>query len=191
MLSGITAVIAAALVAATLPAPTVDIAAPEDAQLVEIRAENCGFSQDAGEDATDYAGGQWDSEWDTQWDTQWDTSYYEPQCAEPAWEPAWEPGNGASEGLTADEFRWRGVVYGDDGTRYTWYSQNVLPGGGLEELNANGRHVEGGYVVDADGYIAVASSDHGMGEVLDTPFGPAKVYDTGCAGGTVDVYTDF
>ena len=82
------------------------------------------------------------------------------------------------------------MVYDGD-TKYTWYSQRVLPGGGLTELNNNGRHVEGGYVVDGDGYIAVASSDHEIGTVLDTPFGVAKVYDTGCASGTVDVYTNF
>ena len=89
----------------------------------------------------------------------------------------------------ASDFRTAGVVYGDDGTRYTWYSERVLPGGGLDELNANGRHVtEDGYVADADGYIAVASSDLPMGSVVETPFGAARVYDTGCASGTVDVY---
>lgn len=89
-------------------------------------------------------------------------------------------------------FQSAGVVYGDDGTRYTWYSQNVLPGGGLTELNENGRYVdENGYVRDGDGYIAVASSDHEQGTVLDTPFGAAKVYDSGCDSGTIDVYTDF
>lgn len=96
----------------------------------------------------------------------------------------------ASDGITPQEFQWYGVVE-DNGTKYTWYSQNVLPGGGLDELNNNGRHVEGGYVMDGDGYIAVASSDHEIGTVLDTPFGQAKVYDTGCASGTVDVYTNF
>ena len=82
-------------------------------------------------------------------------------------------------------FMQAGVVYGSDGTRYTWYSQNVLPGGGLTELN------EKGYVCDGDGYIAVASSDHPKGTIIETPFGTAKVYDTGCASGTIDVYTDF
>lgn len=95
-----------------------------------------------------------------------------------------------SDGISAAEFQWMGVVE-EDGVRYTWYSQNVLPGGGLDELNANGRHVEGGFVVDGDGYIAVASSDYAMGTVVDTPFGEAKVYDTGCASGTIDVYTNF
>lgn len=96
-----------------------------------------------------------------------------------------------SDGITPQEFQWYGVVE-DNGTRYTWYSQKVLPGGGLTDLNSSGRHVnEDGYVVDGNGYIAVASSDHEIGTVLDTPFGEAKVYDTGCASGTVDVYTNF
>lgn len=110
------------------------------------------------------------------------------------WQESWEQqywmDYDTSDGVSADEFRWLGVVE-QDGTRYTWYSQNVLPGGGLDELNANGRHVEGGYVVDGDGYIAVASSDYEKGTVIETPFGTAKVYDTGCASGTVDVYTNF
>ena len=82
-----------------------------------------------------------------------------------------------------------GVVYGDDGTRYTWYSQNILPGGGLD---IPGRSVsEEGYVTDGDGRIAVASSDYAYGTELGTPWGDAVVYDTGCASGTVDVYTNW
>ena len=93
---------------------------------------------------------------------------------------------------SSNYFKNAGVVYGSDGTRYTWYSQNILPGGGLTALNNNGRHVDGnGYVCDGDGYIAVASPDYAQGTILDTPFGPAKVYDTGCASGTVDIYTNF
>ncbi|MBO7702010.1 MAG: hypothetical protein J6S36_03765 [Eggerthellaceae bacterium] len=109
-------------------------------------------------------------------------TYYEPDTY-------WQSVD-TTDGISADEFQWLGVVE-EDGTRYTWYSQNVLPGGGLDELNNNGRHVEGGYVVDGDGYIAVASSDYEIGTVVDTPFGEAKVYDTGCASGTIDVYTNF
>jgi len=83
-----------------------------------------------------------------------------------------------------NDFQSTGVVYGDDGTMYTWYSQNVLPGGGLTELNENGRTVDDrGFVVDGDGYIAVSSSDYEQGTVIDTPFGQAKVYDSGCDSG--------
>ena len=132
-------------------------------------------------------------------DAAWDEGWYEPEYyEEPVYdyvEPVYDyfgavydyqPGYSGG-----GDFKSQGVVY-DDGTRYTWYSQNVLPGGGLNELNSNGRTVnDEGFVTDGDGYIAVASSDHAKGTVLDTPFGQAKVYDTGCPSGTVDVYTDF
>ena len=93
--------------------------------------------------------------------------------------------------VTAAEFQWRGVV--EDGEHfYTWYSERVLPGGGLSELNSNGRHSEDGFVKDGDGYIAVASCDYEKGTVIETPFGAAKVYDTGyLAPGQIDVYTSF
>lgn len=87
-------------------------------------------------------------------------------------------------------FKSQGVIY-MNGVRYTWYSQNVLPGGGLTALNNNGRHVENGFVKDGDGYIAVASSDYAQGTIVNTPFGAGKVYDSGCASGTIDIYTDY
>lgn len=98
---------------------------------------------------------------------------------------------GAEDGISAAEFMYYGVV--EDGDHfYTWYSENVLPGGGLTELNANGRHSEDGFVKDGDGYIAVASCDYEKGTVIKTPFGAAKVYDTGyLAPGQIDVYTSF
>ena len=104
--------------------------------------------------------------------------YYEPAYYAPSY------------GGEAGDFMRAGVIYEGD-TRFTWYSQRVLAGGGLTELNDNGRHVEDGFVKDADGYIAVASSDHEPGEIVETPFGEGKVYDTGCASGTIDIYTDF
>lgn len=95
-----------------------------------------------------------------------------------------------SSGDTND-FKSAGVVY-ENGTRYTWYSQNVLPGDGLDELNSNGRYVDDdGYIRDGDGYIAVASSDYSQGDIVDTPWGQGKVYDSGCDSGTIDIYTNF
>ncbi len=82
----------------------------------------------------------------------------------------------------------KGVVY-YNGHRETYYSQRVLPGGGL---NIPGRHVaEDGTIRDADGYICVASSDLAWGSVVETSLGTAKVYDCGCASGTIDIYTDW
>ena len=81
-----------------------------------------------------------------------------------------------------------GVVY-DGGTRYTWYSERVLPGGGLD---IPGRHVNSdGFVCDANGRIAVASSDLPYGTSVSTPWGDGVVYDGGCASGTIDIYTSW
>ena len=118
------------------------------------------------------------------------TAYTEP---EPEPEPVYYYEEPVYYGSSYDnDFKSQGVVYDGD-TRYTWYSQNVLPGGGLTELNNNGRHVDEstGFIMDGDGYIAVASNDHAQGEIVDTPWGPGKVYDSGCSSGTIDIYTDF
>lgn len=89
------------------------------------------------------------------------------------------------------DFMASGVVFEND-IRYSWYSQNVLPGGGLDELNANGRHVdEEGFIRDTDGYVAVASCDYEKGTIVDTPFGEGKVYDWCAVPGTIDIYTNF
>ena len=90
---------------------------------------------------------------------------------------------------SAAQFKRAGVVkYG--GYRWTWYSQRVLPGGGLK---IPGRHVDGsGYVCDKDGRICLASSTLKKGTVLQTPFGKqGKVYDSGCAAGTIDTYVNW
>ena len=109
--------------------------------------------------------------------------YYEPEYVEPVYED--------TPNASDVDLRSAGVVY-EDGTKYTWYSENVLPGGGLTELNNNGRTVDDqGFVVDGDGYIAVASSDYEIGTVVDTPYGQGKVYDSGCASGTIDIYTSW
>lgn len=73
-----------------------------------------------------------------------------------------------------------------NGYKFTYYSQSVLPGGGLQ---IPGRHVSAaGYVVDKDGYIVLASSA-AKGTVFDTPFGAqGKVYDRGVSGNHLDVY---
>lgn len=82
----------------------------------------------------------------------------------------------------------KGVVY-FNGHRETYYSQKVLPGGGL---NIPGRHVASdGTIRDADGYICVASSDLAWGTLVETSLGMGKVYDSGCASGTIDIYTNW
>lgn len=84
----------------------------------------------------------------------------------------------------------KGVVY-YNGHRETYYSQRVLPGNGL---NIPGRHVaDDGTIRDGDGYICVAANTSYMkkGTTLMTSLGPAKVYDSGCAYGTIDIYVNW
>lgn len=84
----------------------------------------------------------------------------------------------------------RGAIY-YNGHRETYYSEKVLPGNGLQ---IPGRHVaDDGTIRDENGYICVAA-DPGFlarGTVLITSLGPAKVYDSGCAYGTVDIYVNW
>lgn len=99
-------------------------------------------------------------------------------------------GSSNYSGGSSGSFKQMGVVY-DNNYKYTWYSQNTLPGGGL---NIPGRHVNSeNFVCDENGYIVVAADPSTLehGTVIETPFGTAKVYDTGCAPGTVDVYTNY
>ena len=104
-------------------------------------------------------------------DSNWDISYH------------------YDEWYSADELRFLGVIYAGD-FRWTWYSQNVLPGGGLQ---IPGRHVdENGYICDENDRICLASSDLEWGTIVTTPFGKEGcIYDCGCASGTLDVYVDF
>lgn len=90
--------------------------------------------------------------------------------------------SGNWSGAFADFMRAGVIHYG--GNKYTYYSQSVLPGYGL---NIPGRHLDGGFVKDGDGYIVVAS-DKPKGSVVDTPFGAGKVYDRGTSGNHYDIY---
>lgn len=87
--------------------------------------------------------------------------------------------------ISLSQFMFDGVVY-SGGYKFTYYSQSVLPGGGL---SIPGRHVNaGGFVSDGDGYIVLAGSAP-LGTVYDTPFGyKGKIYDRGTYGNHLDVY---
>lgn len=81
-----------------------------------------------------------------------------------------------------------GVFHGPSG-KETYYSQRVLPGGGL---NIPGRHVAAdGTVRDADGYIVIASDVLPKGSITQTSLGTGKVYDTGVGHAGVDIYTNW
>lgn len=106
--------------------------------------------------------------------------YVEPEPA-PAPEPA------PQQTYVGNSFQSDGV-WQDENYRYTWYSSNVLYHYRTPEWTAG----SDGIYRDAEGYVVVASSDLPQGTVVDgTPFGACKVYDSGCASGTLDVYTNF
>lgn len=99
------------------------------------------------------------------------------QTYESAPEPVYSGNNFESDG-----------VWSDGTYRYTWYSSNAAYHYRTPEWTAG----SDGIYRDDEGYVVVASSDHPQGTVIEnTPFGAAKVYDTGCASGTLDVYTNF
>lgn len=87
--------------------------------------------------------------------------------------------------ISLSQFMFDGVVY-SGGYKFTYYSQSVLPGGGL---SIPGRHVNAdGFVSDGDGYVVLAGSAP-LGTVYDTPFGyKGKIYDRGTYGNHLDVY---
>lgn len=152
---------------------------PEGAVRVmqEIEEREAAAEEAARDDETAYEAAL-DEEW-----------YYESQ----EWYSEPYSGSGNDYG---NPFKSEGVT-SDENYEYTWYSQNTLGGSGLDELNANGRHVDDdtGFIVDGDGYIAVAMNGVEQGTVIDTKWGEAKVYDVKDDGapydGEVDVYTNF
>ncbi len=76
-----------------------------------------------------------------------------------------------------------------NGHSETYYSQKVLPGGGLA---IPGRHIASdGTIRDKDNYIVVASDDYPKGTVVQTSLGAGKVYDSGSGKGNIDLYTDW
>ena len=91
--------------------------------------------------------------------------------------------------FSARYFMNMGVIHWN-GWKWTWYSERVLPGGGL---NIPGRHADSnGYICDGSDYICLSSSSLSKGTIVATPFGKSgKVYDTGCASDVIDVYVNW
>ena len=99
--------------------------------------------------------------------------------------------NASGTWISAATFRSSGRIYDSSGWSYTYYSQRVLPGGGL---SIPGRHVGSeGYVMDGNGNLCLASDDLAYGTVVSVPFGSgtAVVYDCGSGYGNLDVYVDW
>lgn len=89
-------------------------------------------------------------------------------------------------------------VINENGWRYTWYSSNVLHHYRTSEWTPD----ENGVYRDSAGNVVVACVAEvdqdgeivryvNQGETVPTPFGIGKVYDSGCAAGTIDVYVNF
>ena len=79
-----------------------------------------------------------------------------------------------------------GVNY-HNGRKETWYSSNVLYHYRTGEWTAG----NDGVYRDSDGYVIVAASDLAQGSTVNTSYGVGKVYDTGCAPGTTDIYVNW
>lgn len=76
-----------------------------------------------------------------------------------------------------------------NGVKESYYSQQVLSGGGLQ---IPGRHVAAdGTIRDADNYIVVASDNQAKGSTGQSSLGNYKVYDTGVGHSGIDVYTNW
>ena len=81
-----------------------------------------------------------------------------------------------------------------NGHRETWYSTKEYGQSRTAYTIKGGKHLDkDGIYRDADGYICVAASrsQYKAYTKLMTSRGPAKVYDCGCAYGTIDIYTNW
>lgn len=91
--------------------------------------------------------------------------------------------------LTVSQLKFHGRVEAN-GFSYTYYSETVLPGGGL---NIPGRHTEScGCVCDGDGYVVVANDVLDRGGLVPTPLichPVGKIYDCGVGNSSgIDIY---
>lgn len=91
--------------------------------------------------------------------------------------------------MTPEEFEVVGVIF-FKGWKFTYYSEQVLPG---EGLTIPGRWSDGKFVRDEDGFLCVASNEHPYGSKVETPFGMAKVYDMvgDDVTGVIDIYVSW
>ena len=190
VVSGAMATILLATIALTIPKPSNDISVDKSAEIVEHVNADDDLAQMASEvEPTPFVVEEEIVPEETYYTPQVEeTSYYAPQITTYSYTPPANPAptyNTPSSG--SDNFQADGVWY-DENYRYTWYSSNAAYHYRTPEWTAG----SDGVYRDSEGYVVVASSDHAQGTVIeDTPFGPAKVYDTGCASGTLDIYTNY
>lgn len=88
---------------------------------------------------------------------------------------------------THDLLNGQGRAYDENGTSYTYYNHDI----GYGALDIPGETFDSdGVSHDGDGYIVVAADGYEYGEIIDTPYGEARVYDRGSGAGNVDIYTN-
>lgn len=190
VVSGAVATILLATVALTIPKPSNDISVDKSAEIVEHVNADDDLARMASEvEPTPFVVEEEIVPEETYYTPQVEeTSYYAPQTTTYSYTPPANPSptyNAPSSG--SGNFQADGVWY-DENYRYTWYSSNAAYHYRTPEWSAG----SDGIYRDSEGYVVVASSDYAQGTVIeDTPFGAAKVYDTGCASGTLDVYTNY
>lgn len=190
VISGAVATVLVTTVALTIPKPDNDISVDKSAEIVEHVNADDDLARMASEvEPTPFVVEEEIVPEETYYTPQVEeTSYYAPQTTTYSYTPPANPAptyNAPSSG--SGNFQADGVWY-DENYRYTWYSSNAAYHYRTPEWTAG----SDGVYRDSEGYVVVASSDHAQGTVIEnTPFGPAKVYDTGCASGTLDIYTNY
>lgn len=110
--------------------------------------------------------------------------YEEPVYEQQYYEPVQQDYSGYSNGSGLTK---SGGVNYHEGRKETWYSSNTL----YHKDTANWTAGSDGVYRDKDGYVVVAASDKAQGSTIETSFGTGKVYDSGCANGVTDIYTNW
>lgn len=110
--------------------------------------------------------------------------YEEPVYEQQYYEPVQQDYSGYSNGSGLTK---SGGVNYYEGRKETWYSSNTL----YHKDTANWTAGSDGVYRDKDGFVVVAASDRAQGSTIETSFGTGKVYDSGCANGVTDIYTNW
>lgn len=110
--------------------------------------------------------------------------YEEPVYEQQYYEPVQQDYSGYSNGSGLTK---SGGVNYYEGRKETWYSSNTL----YHKDTANWTAGSDGVYRDKDGFVVAAASDKPQGSTIETSFGTGKVYDSGCANGVTDIYTNW
>ncbi len=164
-----------------------------DANIVDVAAPGTAVEQitvlDSGWSKVFYDGGVYYMHSDYLTDAAEEDDVYEEDTAD-VFNSDYDADSYVDDIIAASDFYFDGVEFWGD-YRWTYYSEQVLPGGGLD---IPGRHTdENGYVCDAYDNICLASDFLEKGTVVATPFGKnGRVYDCGCGDNiTLDVYVNW